>query len=141
MSYIWPVALIVICNTFYQICAKSVPGEMNPFSTLIVTYGIGVLSSLILYFVTSPGGSLAQEMKMLNWAPFVLGLSIVGLEAGFIYAYKAGWLVSTLSIVQCALLTVALLVVGYLLYHEALTANKLIGIGICLVGLIVINYK
>ena len=34
-----------------------------------------------------------------------------------------------------------LLLVGYFLYHEALTWNKLLGAVICLIGLIFINYK
>ncbi len=38
----------------------------------------------------------------MNWAPFFLGVSVVGLEVGFIYAYKNGWAVSTASLVQSA---------------------------------------
>ena len=34
-----------------------------------------------------------------------------------------------------------LLVVGWLLYHEALTWNKIVGIVICLAGLVFINLK
>lgn len=75
----------------------------------------------------------------MNWAPFVLGLVIVGLEVGWIYAYKAGWQVSTAFIVQSAFLAVILIFVGFLLYHEAITWNKIVGIGICLVGLFFIN--
>ena len=77
----------------------------------------------------------------MNWAPLVLGIVIVGLEAGWIYAYKAGWQVSTGFIVQSAFLAVALIFVGYLLYHETITWNKLVGVGICLVGLVFINLK
>ena len=35
----------------------------------------------------------------------------------------------------------ALLLVGYLLYREALTWNKIVGVVICLIGLGFINYK
>ena len=77
----------------------------------------------------------------MNWAPAVLGLVIVGLEVGWIYAYKAGWPVSTGFIVQSAFLAVALLAVGYFLYHETLTWNKIAGAVICLIGLGFINYK
>ena len=66
-------------------------------------------------------------------------LDIVPLEVGFIYAYKNGWAVSTASIVQSAFLSVALIIVGALLYHETITASKVIGILICLVGLYFIN--
>lgn len=140
-SYIWPVALVITANVFYQICAKSVPHEIDPFASIIVTYLVGAAVSTLLYFVLGPGESLAKEFGKLNWAPFVLGFAIVGLEAGWIYAYKAGWQVSTGFIVQSAFLAIVLLFVGYFLYHEALTWNKILGIVICLIGLVFINIR
>ena len=141
LSYVWPMALVVFSNIFYQICAKSVPEEMNPFASLTVTYLIGAAASAGLYFALGSGGNLLKDYTKLNWAPFVLGIVIVGLEAGWIYAYKAGWQVSTGFIVQSAFLSVALIFVGYLLYHEQLTWNKLAGVFLCLAGLVFINLK
>ena len=141
LSYIWPIALIVLSNTLYQICAKSVPEGMDPFASLTVTYLVAAAVSGILYFVLGPHTGLLKEYGKLNWAPVVLGLVIVGLEAGYIFAFKAGWQVSTAQVVQAAVLAGVLLFVGYLLYHEALTWNKILGIGICLVGLVFINMK
>ena len=138
-SYIWPMALLVLSNAVYQICAKSVPEGLNPFASLTVTYLIGAAASTVLYFVLRTDGSLMKEYGKLNWAPFVLGIVIVGLEAGWIYAYKAGWQVSMGFIVQSAFLAAVLLLIGYFLYHEALTWNKLLGTLICLVGLVIIN--
>jgi drug/metabolite transporter (DMT)-like permease len=138
-SYVWPIALIVLSNVFYQICSKSVPGSLNPLASLTVTYLVGAAVSCILYYVLDRGGSLFQEYRNLNWAPFVLGVVIVGLEVGFIYAYRAGWEVSTASIVQSAFLAVALILVGAFLYREPVTWNKGIGIALCLVGLVFIN--
>jgi len=132
---------VVLSNVVYQICAKSVPKEMNPFASLTVTYIVGAVASTILYFVLGKNGNLVKEYSKLNWAPFVLGIVIVGLETGWIYAYKAGWQVSTGFIVQSAVLAVMLLVVGYFLYHEAFTWNKVVGVVICLIGLVFINYK
>ena len=45
-SYVWPMALEVLSNTAYQICAKSVPEGMNPFASLTVTYLVGAAASL-----------------------------------------------------------------------------------------------
>ena len=140
-SYVWPIALVVFSNTLYQICAKEVPGGVNAFATLTVTYLVGALASGVLFFVTGNGASLLQEYGRLNWASFLLGLVIVGLEAGWIYAYKAGWPVSTAFIVQSAILAGFLLLAGYLLYHEPLAWNKIAGVTICLFGLYVMNYK
>ena len=140
-SYVWPIALVVLSNVAYQICAKSVPEEMNPFASLTVTYLVGAAASGILFFALDHSGNLIHEVQKINWAPLVLGIVIVGLEAGWIYAYKAGWQVSTGFIVHSAFLAIALIFVGYLLYHEAMTWNNLAGVGICLVGLVLINLK
>ena len=141
ISYIWPIALVVLSNVVYQICAKSVPEGMNPFAALTVTYLVGAVVSGALYFILNRGGNIIHEYSKMNWATIVLGIIIVGLEAGWIYAYKAGWQVSTGFIVQSAFLAVALVFVGYLIYHESLTWNKLVGVGICLTGLVFINLK
>ena len=140
-SYIWPIALVVFSNTLYQICAKSVPKEIDPFASLIVTYLVGAAASAVLYFALRSEGNLVKECGKLNWAPFVLGIVIVGLEAGWIYAYKAGWQVSTGFIVQSAFLAGVLLFVGYFLYRESLTWNKLVGVVLCLAGLVFINLR
>ncbi|MBR2098326.1 MAG: EamA family transporter [Firmicutes bacterium] len=138
-DYVWPIALVVLSNTFYQICAKEVPEKMDPFASLTVTYLVGAAVSFALFGLLNRGGSIIAEYQKLNWAPFVLGLVLVGLETGFIYAYRAGWTVSTAAIVQSAFLGVVLIFVGMLLYKEVVTPTKVAGILICLVGLYFIN--
>ena len=138
-SYVWPLGLVVLSNVFYQICAKGVPEKMNPFASLTITYVVGAVASLILFFALSKDGNIMQEYQKTNWAPFVLGLVIVGLEVGYIYAYKIGWPVSVAQIVQSAVLAVILIFVGYMLYKEPITWNKIVGIVICLAGLGLIN--
>ena len=143
-AYLWPIALVILSNVMYQVCAKEVPSEMNAFASLTVTYTVAAASSVILFFLlggSSSGNGLIGEYSRINWAPFVLGVVIVGLEVGWIFAYKAGWEVSTGFIVQSAVLAILLLVLGYFLYHEALTWNKVLGVAICLIGLIFINMK
>ena len=141
IALIWPMALVVLSNVFYQICAKSVPDGMDPFASLTVTYLVGAAASALLYFLLNRGGNIFREYGKINWASAVLGIVIVGLEVGWIYSYKAGWQVSTGFIVQSAFLSVVLIFVGYMLYREALTWNKLVGVGICLAGLVIINLK
>ena len=76
-AFIWPMALVIVSNAVYQICAKSVPQGMNAFASLTVTYLVGAAASLILYFVLEKDGNLFQEYRKMNWAPAVLGLVIV----------------------------------------------------------------
>ena len=109
------------------------------FSVRYPAYALGAVAAGILYFFFAPGGSLWKEYGKLNWAPVVLGLVIIGLEAGWICAYKAGWPVSVGFIVQSAFLAVVLLLVGYGLYHEPLSWSKIVGVVICLIGLVFLN--
>ena len=105
------------------------------------TYLVAAVLSFVLFLITNKEHNIAAEFGKLNWTSYILGIVIVGLEAGTLYAYKAGWQISTESIVQNCFLAVALLLVGYLLYKEPITANKLAGMLICLFGLYLINKK
>lgn len=141
ISYIWPIALVVLSNMLYQVCAKSVPDGMNPLASLTVTYLIGAVVSCAMYYILNRDANLLREVRQINWAPVVLGIVIVGLEVGFIYAFRAGWQVSMAQIVSSVALAIILIFVGYLLYHEAITWNKVAGIIVCLIGLVLINYR
>ena len=88
MTYVLPIVMIVIFNIIYHICSKSVPAGVSPFLSLAVTYLVGFILSIIIFLITRTGEGVVSELGRVNWAAPVLGLSVVGLEAGFIYAYK-----------------------------------------------------
>ena len=140
VAYIWPIALIVLSNLFYNICAKSFPSALNPCAALTITYVVAALLALIMYFLTKDEKSgLLLEYAKANWVPFVFGLCLLGLEAGFIYTFKAGWPISSAYIVTSAFLSILLIVVGFLLYKEPISWNKIVGVAVCLLGLWIIN--
>lgn len=139
MSYAWPIVLVVLSNTLYQVCAKSTPADVNPLASLTVTYLVAALASFLLYHVLVRDGSIGKEYAHLNWAPFVLGLVIIGLEVGMIYTYRVGWPVSVAPTVNGAFLAISLLFVGAFLYQEPITATKVAGLVVCLVGMWLIN--
>ena len=135
----WPIALIVFSNVFYHICSKQTPEDIHPLAALTVTYLVSAAASGILYYLLTPGANLAGEYRHLNWTSFVLGLALIGLEAGSMYMYKAGWNINTGHLVHSAILSVLLVFVGYLLYREAISVSKLAGIALCLAGLFLLN--
>ena len=77
MSYIWPLALVVVSNIIYQICTKAVPEGMHPLASLTVTYLVGAVASAVLYFLLNRSGNLLAEYRHVNWAPILLGIVIV----------------------------------------------------------------
>ena len=139
-NMIWPLMLIVVSNCFYNICTKSTPENMNAFGALTVTYLIGAVLSSIL-FVSSVGPArVIPEMQKVNWTSFVLGLSILGLEAGYVFLYRAGWKVSNGALTANICLAIALLVIGFLLYKETISLRQVWGIVVCGIGLFLINH-
>lgn len=139
IDFIWPMALIVLSNTVYQICSKSIPADVHPLASVAMTYMVGAAAATVLYLVLSKGGNIIKEFSHLNWASYVLGLVVIGLEVGFLFAYRAGWQVNTAATVQGAFLAISLIIVGYVLFKEPVSASKLIGVAFCLLGLFFIN--
>jgi len=138
-GYIWPVILIVVSNVVYHIVAKETPAGANAFLSLTVTYLAGAVLAFVGYLATSSGKSIAQNFSQLNWTSWVLGLAIVGLETGFIYMYRAGWKISMGPLVANTLVAMLVIVVGLLFYKETLSVKQIIGIALCLGGLVLVN--
>lgn len=78
-------------------------------------------------------------MHRINWTSFVLGISVVALEFGYIQVYRAGWNVSIGSLVSNIGLAIVLIFVGLLLYKETISLNQVIGIFLCIAGIVFIN--
>lgn len=135
LSYLWPLFLVIISNTVYNICAKSTPQNIQPFAALTLTYLFSAGISLVLFFVFSEDKNLLAEMSKANWATFLLGGVLVLLEAGWIYMYRAGWKVSVGSLVANIGLACTLLLIGVLFYKEVLTVRQLAGILLCMASM------
>ena len=76
---------------------------------------------------------------LFSFSRIVLGFAIVGLEAGNVFLYRAGWKISAGSLSANLCLAVVLLFVGYFLFHEQISARQLIGVAVCAVGLFLIT--
>ena len=139
MTLYIPIIVIVLSNVFYHICAKLAPARANTFAALTITYLVGAVVSAVLYFFSNNGGNLLVEYRNINWSTWVMGIAIIGLEAGYVYLYRSGWDISIAQLVCSSLLAICLIVVGLVFFREHLTTNKIIGIIICMIGLFFIN--
>jgi len=137
--YVFPIALIVISNILYNICQKSTPQKANPFSALFLTYLAAGILTVAAFYLSKPDKSFLESFKGLNWTSPALGMAIVGLEFGYIMAYRAGWNISVGSLVANIILALALIPVGIFFYQEGFGLNKILGAILCIAGLILIN--
>ncbi|MDP4143400.1 MAG: EamA family transporter [Bacillota bacterium] len=140
-TYVFPILIIVISNMMYHICSKSISSKANPFSSLFITYLTGAIITIIAYRFSRADKGFVESFKDLNWASIALGVCIVGLEFGYIMAYRAGWDISLGSLVANILLALLLVPIGILLYKEGFGLNKILGMAFCIVGLIFLNKK
>lgn len=134
-----PILMVVCANTMYNVCTKSTPAEVNPFITLFFTYLVAAGITVILFFIFGNSSNIIAEISNVNWTSIVLGISVVGLETGYILIYRAGWKISNASVVANILLAISLILVGYVIYKENINLKQILGIVVCMVGLILIT--
>ena len=136
---LWPLLLVVGANCFYHVCAKSMPETVNAFGALTVTYLIGAAVSAAVFFTSVKPVNALAELRNVNWTSFAFGLAIVGLEAGNLFLYRAGWKVSTGALSGYICSALGLLFIGVLLYHETVSLRQALGMLACAAGLLLIT--
>ena len=136
---IWPLILIVTSNTMYNICTKSTPSNANAFGSLLITYITAAAITAVFFFYNTDIANTTLELSKFNWASIALGICIVGLELGYIFLYRAGANVSSASLIANICLAIALVIVGVIMYKEHVTSQQLIGIVVCIIGIILIT--
>lgn len=137
--YVFSIVLIVSSNILYNICQKSTPDKADPFSALFITYLTAALLTIMAFVISKTDKSLLQSFKDLNWTSIALGVSVVGLEFGYLMAYRAGWKISVGSLVANIALALMLIPIGILFYKEGFGVNKIFGAALCIIGLVLIN--
>ncbi len=139
--YIFSIILIVASNVMYNISQKSTPEKANPFVALLVTYLTAIIITCVVLIFNKPEKGLIESVRDLNWTSIVLGVAIIGLEFGYLMAYRAGWNISVGSLVANIILALMLIPIGIIFYKERFELTKIMGSVFCIVGLILINKK
>ena len=137
-NMIWPLLVVVGANTVYNISTKSTPSNVNSFASLAVSYAIGMVFSVIMFYITSDNKNIIAEVSKTNWTALALGIAIVALEFGYICIYRAGWKISVATLIANISLACVLMIVGVLLYKETISLKQIAGIFISAIGLVLI---
>lgn len=137
--YVFSIVLVVLSNVVYNVAQKSTPKGANPFTALLVTYITAAVLTVILSLFYKTEENFFNSFTKLNWTSIALGVAIVGLEFGYLLAYRAGWNISIGSLVANIALAIILIPVGVIAYKEGFELHKIVGVVLCLAGLVVIN--
>jgi drug/metabolite transporter (DMT)-like permease len=142
MNYFFPPILIIVGLVLYQISQKSVDKDANPFLVVAVAYFIGILACVAGYFLLpKQDAELLPMLKTIGWSALGIGLGAAAIEFGFLLAYRAGWNVSILPLSANVFSALILILIGIFAYRESLSGEKIIGVLMCIGGLILITIR
>jgi drug/metabolite transporter (DMT)-like permease len=142
MSYYLTPILIVVGLVVYQISQKSTDENANPFVVVIMAYLIGIAACVVAYFLfPRQEPELMPMMKTVVWSAIGIGLGAAAIEIGFMLAYRAGWNLSLLPVSVNVCGAVLLILIGLIAFRESLSMEKLIGVLMCIGGLVLITIR
>lgn len=135
--------LIIVCSVIlYHFAQKSIPNDASPWVILSSAYCMAFALCVTLLIATSEIRKSAELFKTQNLLlAILLAIAAVGVEFGYLYAYRAGWKISTLAITTGPFVNIALLLIGVLWFKEKLSLTNLIGMMFCIIGTICLNQK
>src|SRR5512138_2156481 len=139
--FYFSIALAIASSALYHFTAKSTPSNVNFTISLLVTYGVAFFVVLLTFFFFPIKDSLAFELKRLNWASIGLAIAIVGIEFGFLLTYRAGWHLGIAAVLVNVVASLILVPVAIFVLKDQLNWVNVVGILVCLVGLVMLNWK
>ena len=139
--FYFSITLAICSSALYHFSAKSVPSNINFAISLIVTYAVALGITLIVALLFPAQNGLASELKNLNWASFLLAIAIVGIEFGFLLVYRAGWNLGIAAVLTNVVASLILVPVAIFVFKDKLSIINVIGILVCLAGLVMLNWK
>ena len=139
--FYFSITLAIASSALYHFSAKSTPANVNFSISLIVTYlvALGIVLLSILFFPAKDG--LVAGVKQLNWASFLLAVAIVGIEFGFLLVYRSGWNLGIAAVIVNVVASLILVPVAIFVFKDKLNWINIVGILVCLVGLVMLNWK
>jgi len=134
------IGIAVTASVLYHVFTKAIAPGAHPIVSVLVTYVSAFLLSLPLFSVFPLEDRLPQALEKINWASYALALAIVGLEVGFLLAYRAGWNISVAGIAANVAAALILIPVGMLFFSERPSLINILGVLVCILGLVMVNH-
>ena len=138
---VWPIAIVVLGNVLYHLGQRAIPREANAVVATLAAYLVAMIGTMATIPLLARDVQLSSAWRVLNWSTVLVGIGIVGVELGFLLAYRAGWVLGNASLTANVCVAVILLAVGALVFREPLSATRLTGVGVCLLGLWLVTRK
>lgn len=139
--FYFSITLAILSSALYHFVAKSTPSNVNFTVSLLVTYAVAFIVTLIGFFFFPATNGVKAELTKLNWASIGLAIAIVGIEFGFLLVYRSGWNLGIAAVLVNVVASLILVPVAIFLFKDRLTWVNIMGIFVCLIGLLMLNWK
>jgi multidrug transporter EmrE-like cation transporter len=139
--FYFSITLAILSSALYHFSAKSVPSNVNFAISLVVTYAVALGVTIFATFFFPTKNGLVFELKQLNWASFLLAIAIVGIEFGFLLVYRSGWNLGIAAVLVNVVASLILVPVAIFFFKDKISLVNIIGILVCLAGLVMLNWK
>jgi drug/metabolite transporter (DMT)-like permease len=130
----------MLAGTFYHLGQKSLKAVINPFLLFAITYFVGAVIMLLLYFFNTQ--SLTIKIPNLDFksltSMFLITLGFMGIELGFLLVYRSGLPVSHSSFVSSLGTSMILLFFGIFFFQEVISFKQWIGLACAFIAFILL---
>ena len=133
--YFWTIGLVIISQIGYQAGQKSVPKAASTFVVLTIVYATACLVCLASIPFVGRMPSINELRASMGWPTWVVAFSIVGIEVGYLLAYRTGWPIDLAFAVASTVTVVALAVIGVAYFGSPLNPRRLAGIALACISL------
>ena len=139
--FYFSITLAIASSALYHFTAKSTPSNVNFTVSLLVTYAVAFVVVLLTFIFFPVRNGLSFELQQLNWASIGLAIAVVGIEFGFLLTYRSGWNLGIAAVLVNVVASLILVPVAILIFKDKISWINILGILVCLVGLIMLNWK
>ena len=139
--FYFSITLTICSSALYHFVAKSTPSNVNFTVSLLVTYAVAFIVTLLTFLFFPVQNGIMAELKQLNWASIGLAVAIVGIEFGFLLVYRSGWHLGIAAVLTNVVASLILLPVAIFFFKDKISWVNIVGIFVCLIGLVMLNWK
>lgn len=139
--FYFSIALAILSSALYHFSQKEIPAGVNPLVSVIITYVVAIFLCAALLVFLPPKEGIIATLKSLNWSTYLLAVSIVGLETGYLLVYRAGWNIALAAVLATVAASLILVPLALLYFKEHLSWVNFAGIVVCLAGLVMLNWQ
>lgn len=139
--FYFSISLAIASSALYHFVAKSTPSNVNFTVSLLVTYAVAFVVTLLGFFFFPAKNGVVAEIKQLNWASIGLAIAVVGIEFGFLLTYRSGWNLGIAAVLVNVVASLILVPVAIFVFKDKISWVNVLGILVCLAGLVMLNWK